>query len=84
MPLALRCHCSGTAAVIEVLDRGTGIPAAEREQLFQPFRRLDRSRSPHTGGSGLGLAMVAEILRRHDRVQVMGPAVIDFETRSEA
>ena len=65
-PLALRCHCTGTAAVIEVLDRGTGIPAAEREQLFQPFRRLDRSRSRHTGGSGLGLAIVRQLCEVHD------------------
>lgn len=64
-PLELRCHCTGTAVVIEVLDRGTGIPAAELEQLFQPFHRLETSRSRHTGGSGLGLAIVRQLCEVH-------------------
>jgi len=63
--LALRCHCTGTAAVIEVLDRGTGIPADAHEQLFQPFHRLEVSRSRHTGGSGLGLAIVRQLCEVH-------------------
>ena len=64
-PLEVRCHCTGTAAIIEVLDRGSGIPAVEREQLFQPFHRLDSSRSRHTGGSGLGLAIVKQLCEIH-------------------
>ncbi len=52
----------GVAGVeIRVLDRGTGIPESEREAVFQPFRRLDPSRSNRTGGSGLGLAIVRQI-----------------------
>lgn len=46
---------------IRVLDRGPGIPEGEREAVFQPFRRLDPSRSSRTGGSGLGLAIVRQI-----------------------
>lgn len=46
---------------IRVLDRGPGIPETEREAVFQPFRRLDPSRSSRTGGSGLGLAIVRQI-----------------------
>jgi len=46
---------------IRVLDRGPGIPESEREAVFQPFRRLDPSRSSGTGGSGLGLAIVRQI-----------------------
>jgi two-component system osmolarity sensor histidine kinase EnvZ len=46
-----------------VLDRGPGIPADKLEQVFQPFFRLDASRSPVTGGSGLGLAIVRELAR---------------------
>lgn len=44
-----------------VLDRGPGIPEDEREAVFRPFYRLDRSRSSRTGGSGLGLAIVRQI-----------------------
>lgn len=64
-PLELRCHCDASTAVIEVLDRGAGIPAAAREQLFQPFHRLDASRSRHGGGSGLGLAIVRQLCELH-------------------
>jgi two-component system osmolarity sensor histidine kinase EnvZ len=50
-------------AVIEVLDRGPGIPREESENMLQPFTRLDRARS--TSGSGLGLAIVDRIARLH-------------------
>jgi two-component system osmolarity sensor histidine kinase EnvZ len=51
-------HCS-----IGVLDHGPGIAPEQREAMFQPFHRLDTSRSPATGGSGLGLAIVRELAR---------------------
>ena len=50
-------------AVIEVLDRGPGIPRGESERLLQPFTRLDRARS--SSGTGLGLAIVDRIARLH-------------------
>jgi two-component system osmolarity sensor histidine kinase EnvZ len=46
---------------IGVLDRGPGIPPEQIESMFQPFHRLDTSRSPATGGAGLGLAIVREL-----------------------
>ncbi len=46
-----------------VLDRGPGIPEAEREAVFRPFYRLEPSRSSRTGGSGLGLAIVRQLAR---------------------
>jgi two-component system osmolarity sensor histidine kinase EnvZ len=46
---------------IHVVDSGPGIPEEYREQVFQPFFRLDRSRSIVTGGSGLGLAIVQQL-----------------------
>lgn len=52
-------------AVIDIHDRGPGIPKAERERVFMPFVRLEASRNPATGGSGLGLAIVKEICRVH-------------------
>ena len=42
---------------IDVLDDGPGIPPDMLEQVFEPFFRLDEARSPHTGGSGLGLSI---------------------------
>ena len=50
--------------VLEVLDRGPGIPPAEAERLKQPFTRLEIARSGK-GGSGLGLAIVDRIARHH-------------------
>jgi signal transduction histidine kinase len=50
---------------IEVDDQGPGIPAAERERVFEPFVRLDRHRDGVTTGSGLGLAVVREIAVQH-------------------
>ncbi|MGA0602403.1 sensor histidine kinase [Caulobacter sp. KR2-114] len=53
----------GARVVLGVVDNGPGVPAAERERLFDRFYRLERSRS--TPGSGLGLAMVAAVARLH-------------------
>ena len=47
----------GAELLIAVEDDGEGIPAAERERIFEPFYRLDRSRDRATGGFGLGLAI---------------------------
>lgn len=51
--------------IIEILDQGQGIPEAELEAVFQPFYRLDNSRSKETGGSGLGLAIVHQLCTIH-------------------
>ena len=50
---------------IHVDDDGPGIPAESRDQVLQPFTRLDVSRSRKTGGYGLGLAIVQRIMRWH-------------------
>lgn len=60
-PVTLRAEAAGGACRIGVLDRGPGIPAAEREAVFRPFHRLEGSRSVSTGGSGLGLAIVRQL-----------------------
>jgi two-component system osmolarity sensor histidine kinase EnvZ len=46
-------------------DDGPGIPATERERVFQPFIRLDASRNPSTGGIGLGLTIARDVARGH-------------------
>lgn len=50
---------------IEINDQGTGIPAGELERVFDPFYRLETSRSLETGGHGLGLSIARTILRAH-------------------
>ena len=52
--------------VLTVSDTGNGIDEAFREQIFEPFFRVDKSRSRELGGVGLGLAMVREVVRVHD------------------
>ena len=49
--------------VLTVSDTGNGIDEAFREQIFEPFFRVDKSRSRELGGVGLGLAMVREVVR---------------------
>ena len=59
--------------VLTVADTGNGIDESFQEQIFEPFFRVDKSRSRELGGVGLGLAMVREIVRAHDgKIEVRG------------
>jgi signal transduction histidine kinase len=71
-----RVYREDATVVIEVDDDGPGIPEAERELVFEPFHRGERSRSRATGGAGLGLAVVRSVARAHG-----GDA--DLQNRSE-
>ena len=51
---------------LSVADTGSGIPKELRDRVFEPFFRVDKSRSRELGGVGLGLALVREIVRVHD------------------
>jgi len=51
---------------LTVEDTGNGIPEELKERIFEPFFRLDKSRSRELGGVGLGLALVREIVRVHN------------------
>ena len=51
------------AVVLQVADNGPGIPAADRQRILQPFVRLERDREQV--GSGLGLSLVAAVVRLH-------------------
>ena len=55
----------GEEAMIEIKDTGCGIPEDFRESVFQPFFRVDKSRSREKGGVGLGLSLVWEIAHLH-------------------
>jgi signal transduction histidine kinase len=54
---------AGGGAVVSVADDGPGIPAEQREHVFERFTRLDHARSRDAGGAGLGLAIVRELVR---------------------
>ncbi|MBZ0127445.1 MAG: HAMP domain-containing protein [Rhodocyclaceae bacterium] len=60
-PIDIEYRVEGGCVEVCVLDRGPGIPEAEREAVFRPFHRLEPSRSSRTGGSGLGLAIVRQL-----------------------
>lgn len=65
-PVDIEYDIQSDSVEIRILDCGPGIPESEREAVFQPFRRLDPSRSSRTGGSGLGLAIVRQIAQAND------------------
>jgi len=52
-------------ALLSVTDDGPGIPATDRDRVFDRFTRLDAARGRHGGGAGLGLAIVRELVRAH-------------------
>ena len=56
---------SGADAVVRVDDDGPGIPESEAERVFEPFYRLELSRSRETGGAGLGLCVARTLIRAH-------------------
>ena len=60
-PVEVSFHKAESTWVLEIADRGSGIPVSELSQVFQPFRRLDDARTQP--GSGLGLSIVQEICR---------------------
>ncbi|WP_437947621.1 HAMP domain-containing sensor histidine kinase [Sorangium sp. So ce296] len=64
-PVTLRARLDGGAAVIEVEDRGVGIPEEDLPHLFRPFFRGDQSRTRATGGVGLGLMLARRIVEAH-------------------
>ncbi|MBI5340919.1 MAG: HAMP domain-containing protein [Mycolicibacterium rufum] len=71
----LACERVDGNAVIHIGDDGPGIPANQRERVFERFVRLDAARTRDAGGSGLGLAIVAEIVAAHHGAISIGERV---------
>lgn len=88
-PIDIEYETLGDAVEVRILDRGPGIPPASLEAVFQPFHRLDPSRSSRTGGSGLGLAIVRQIALANEWSVWLSPragggTVAHVRLRSEA
>jgi signal transduction histidine kinase len=63
-PILLTLAATPTHMQISVSDRGPGVPAEQRERIFEPFYRLP-GHAEHAGGVGLGLSLVRQIAQRH-------------------
>ncbi|BCJ49462.1 two-component sensor histidine kinase [Actinoplanes sp. NBRC 14428] len=79
----LEVVADGAYQRIAVVDDGPGIPAADRERVFDRFTRLDDARARDAGGSGLGLAIVRELVRRHHGTVTLRGAVPPPGLRAE-
>jgi signal transduction histidine kinase len=64
-PIELSASSHDGAVIIRVCDDGPGIPEGDEASLFEPFFRVDRSRSKRTGGYGLGLSICKRIMEAH-------------------
>ena len=89
--IAVEVAATGGRCRFAVSDDGPGVPQAERETVFSPFYRLEKSRSRQTGGSGLGLAIARQIVEAHGgRIAIEGAAlggarvVVDLPARGSA
>jgi two-component system osmolarity sensor histidine kinase EnvZ len=62
--IAIACRMEGDKAVVEISDRGIGVPDGDIEYLLRPFTRMDTARG-QANGAGLGLAIVDRVVLRH-------------------
>jgi len=62
----LEAYRAGDRAVIDVIDQGSGIPKEKIAKVTEPFYMVDKSRARQSGGAGLGLAISARIIKRHN------------------
>lgn len=71
--IEIACTCEGKRTTVSVADRGPGIPVDELEAVFEPFYRVDKSRSSVTGGSGLGLAIAKQLADSNEWLLTIRP-----------
>jgi two-component system osmolarity sensor histidine kinase EnvZ len=74
--IAITGHRDHRWLTVTVDDDGPGIPAAQREEVFKPFLRLDDARNQDRGGTGLGLAIARDIARSHGGDIMLGDSPI--------
>ena len=67
-PIEIRLRRDAAGALLTVRDYGIGIPPGEMERVFEPFYRVDKSRSKSSGGYGLGLSLCRKIMAAHGGV----------------
>ncbi|MFF8532243.1 ATP-binding protein [Streptomyces sp. SAS_267] len=72
--VVVRMERRGDRIVLTVADDGNGVPAAERERIFERFVRLDDARARDDGGAGLGLAIARDVAHRHGGTLTAGEA----------
>ena len=72
--VTLNCHPASGHAVVRIADDGPGIPARDRDRIFERFVHLDPTRARSSGGPGLGLSIVAQIVRSHGGAVAVGDA----------
>jgi signal transduction histidine kinase len=65
VPVTVRVHVLADAVAVSIQDRGIGIPREDLPFVFEPFYRVDPSRSRETGGFGLGLSLCKAIMEAH-------------------
>jgi len=64
-PIEVSAAIEASSVVVQVADDGPGVPEEDLSSLFEPFFRVDRSRSRKTGGYGLGLSICKRIMEAH-------------------
>ncbi|MEU7400655.1 HAMP domain-containing sensor histidine kinase [Streptomyces sp. NPDC044948] len=70
--VAVTVTVTAEAARVSVADTGPGVPVADRDRIFDRFYRVDKARSRDRGGSGLGLAVAASLVRAHGGTIALG------------
>jgi len=69
--LLVRCEVRSDQVQVSVTDEGMGIKPADKEKVFDRYFRVESSHTQHIFGFGIGLYLIAEIIRRHDgRIRV--------------
>jgi two-component system sensor histidine kinase CpxA len=65
-PIDVQLTSQDNHVLLEIIDQGTGVPNNQLEKIFNPFYRVDTSRTKKTGGYGLGLSIAQQVIQRHE------------------